>query len=246
MDADNFSSADLNRESALEELNISMGRDGLQGYFDGTGKCHLRNLGTEVTSAAHRIQRRAWTDSEIKKRKALSDYLDHASEDDFIEQILQPMFQQLGFIRVSVSGHRDKALEYGKDIWMKYQLPTSHFLYFGIQVKRTKIDSAGKSKNTNVSEILNQINMMLGHPIWDPETNRQNLVDHVYIISAAEITKQAKNWLGTNLDISARRTVMFIDRDDLLNLAVSTNLRMPNDAQEIESESKTATDDIPF
>ena len=87
---------------------------------------------------------------------------------------------------------------------------------------------------------------MLGHPIWDPETNRQNLVDHVYIISAAEITKQAKNWLGTNLDISARRTVMFIDRDDLLNLAVSTNLRMPNDAQEIESESKTATDDIPF
>ena len=88
--------------------------------------------------------------------------------------------------------------------------------------------------------------MMLGHPIWDPETNRQNLVDHVYIISAAEITKQAKNWLGTNLDISARRTVMFIDRDDLLNLAVSTNLRMPNDAQEIESESKTATDDIPF
>ena len=125
---------------------------------------------------------------------------------------------------------------------MKYQLPTSHFLYFGIQVKRTKIDSAGKSKNTNVSEILNQINMMLGHPIWDPETNRQNLVDHVYIISAAEITKQAKNWLGNNLDISARRTVMFIDRDDLLNLAISTNLRMPNEAQETE----TVSEDIPF
>ena len=84
--------------------------------------------------------------------------------------------------------------------------------------------------------------MMLGHPIWDPETNRQNLVDHVFIISAAEITKQAKNWLGNNLDISARRTVMFIDRDDLLNLAISTNLRLPNDAQ----ETKTVSDDIPF
>lgn len=242
MDADNFSSHDLDREAALESLNTSLGRDGLQGYFDGAGKCHLRNLGTEITSASHPIRRRAWTDAELKKRKALSDYLDDASEDDFIEHILQPMFQQLGFIRVSVSGHRDKALEYGKDIRMKYQLPTSHFLYFGIQVKRTKIDSAGKSKNTNVSEILNQINMMLGHPIWDPETNRQNLVDHVFIISAAEITKQAKNWLGNNLDISARRTVMFIDRDDLLNLAISTNLRLPNDAQETE----TVSDDIPF
>jgi hypothetical protein len=245
MDADNFSSSNLNREAALAELNISIARDGLQGYFDGAGKCHLRNLGTEVTSATHPIQRRAWTDAELRKRKSLSDYLNSASEDDFIESILQPLFQQLGFIRVSVSGHRDKALEYGKDIWMKYQMPTSHYLYFGIQVKRTKIDSAGASKNSNVAEILNQITMMLGHPVWDPETNRQNLVDHVFIVSASEITKQAKQWLGQNLDISARRTVMFIDRDDLLNLAVSTNLRLPNEA-DLERESHAVSDDVPF
>lgn len=51
-------------------------------------------------------------------------------------RVLLPLFRQLGFHRITAAGHRDKALEYGKDIWMRYTLPTQHFLYFGIQVKR--------------------------------------------------------------------------------------------------------------
>jgi len=245
MDAGDFQTHKLDRDAALVDLNRNLSRDGIQAYLDGASRCHLRNDGEHATTASLRLQRRAWTDEEIKKRKALSDYLDIASEDDFIEEILQPLFQQLGFIRITPAGHRDKAREYGKDIWMKYQLPTMHFLYFGVQVKRTKIDSAGKSRNENVAEIFNQVTMMLGHPIWNPETNKQNLVDHVFIISAADITKQAKNWLGQNLDQASRRHVMFMDRDDLLNLAVSTNLRLPTDAvtpQPVEWD----TDDLPF
>src|SRR5713101_1677911 len=38
--------------------------------------------------------------------------------------------------------------------------------------------------------------MMLGHEIFDPETNRRVLVDHAFIVAGGEITKQAKNWLG--------------------------------------------------
>jgi len=245
MDAGDFQTHNLDRDAALVDLNASLARDGIQAYLDGANRCHLRNDGTHATSASLQLQRRAWTDAEIKKRKALSDYLDSASEDEFIEQILQPLFQQLGFVRISLTGHKDKSLEYGKDIWMKYQLPTMHFLYFGVQVKRTKIDSSGRSKNENVGEILNQITMMLGHPIWDPETNKQNLVDHVFIISAAEITKQAKNWLGQHLDQASRRHVMFMDRDDLLNLAISINLRLPIDAYESQPVG-TDKDDVPF
>ncbi len=244
MDAGDFQSHNLDRQAALVDLNVSLGRDGIQAYLDGASRCHLRNDGTHATSASLQLQRRAWTDAEVKKRKALSDYFDSASEDEFIESILQPLFQQLGFIRVSLTGHKDKVLEYGKDIWMKYQLPTTHFLYFGVQVKRTKIDASGRGKNENIAEILNQVTMMLGHPVWDPETNRQNLVDHIFIISAAEITKQAKNWLGQHLDQATRRHIMFMDRDDLLNLATSTNLRLP-----IENQDEPPVDDddsIPF
>lgn len=117
------------------------------------------------------------------------------SEDEFIENILVPMYSQLGFAHVSPTGHKDKQLEYGKDLWLKYQLPTAHYLYFGIQAKKGKLDSAGKSENENVGEVLNQVRMMLDSPIFDPEINKKVLLDHVFIASASEITKAAKTGL---------------------------------------------------
>jgi len=38
-------------------------------------------------------------------------------------------------------------LEFGKDLWMKHQLPTGHRLYFCAQVKRAKIDAEGGEWN---------------------------------------------------------------------------------------------------
>ena len=159
-------------------------------------------------------------------------YLENCSEDDLIGDILLPLFRQLGFQRITPSGHKDKALEYGKDIWMRYVLPTQHVLYFGIQAKRDKLDAAGMGKpgNANVAEVLNQVTMMLGHEIFDPEVNRKVLVDHVFIIAGGEITKAAKNWLGGQLDSSKRSQVMFMDRDDILNLYVVTNVALPQSA----------------
>lgn len=72
----------------------------------------------------------------MERRQQLSTYLDSCSEDDLIEEVLLPLFRQLGFHRITAAGHKDKALEYGKDIWMRYTLPTQHILYFGIQAKK--------------------------------------------------------------------------------------------------------------
>jgi hypothetical protein len=167
------------------------------------------------------------------------------SEDELIQEVLLPLFRQLGFHRVTVAGHKDKALEYGKDIWMKYTLPTQHVLYFGIQVKKGKIDSAGASRadNANVGEILNQVTMMLGHEIFDPEIGKRVLVDHAFIVAGGEITKAARNWLGNKLDATNRSQIMFMDRDDILNLFVVTNLPLPGAAIHAEN---TLDDEIPF
>jgi hypothetical protein len=69
------------------------------------------------------------------------------------------MFRQLGFHRITAAGHKDKALEFGKDIWIRYTLPTQHILYFGIQAKKGKINSSGVTKedNRNVADIHNQV-----------------------------------------------------------------------------------------
>lgn len=45
----------------------------------------------------------------------LEAYLDVCSSDELIEEVLLPMFRQLGFHRVTAVGHKDKAIEYGKD-----------------------------------------------------------------------------------------------------------------------------------
>ena len=118
-----------------------------------------------------------------------------ASEDEFTERVLVPLFQRLGFHRVSAAGHTEKTLEYGKDLWMKYHLPTGHWIYFCAQVKKDKIDSTGSSGGKNVSTVLTQARMAIDHPIFDPETNRKVLIDHIFIISAGQITRAAREWL---------------------------------------------------
>jgi len=220
------------RKGALQMLNSALQREGFEALYAADKKCYLRHIVTGTVAASTANPHRPFSSDELGRRELLAAYLDRCSEDELIDEILLPLFRQLGFHRITAAGHKDKALEYGKDIWMRYTLPTQHGLYFGLQVKRDKLDSAGISKgdNSNVAEILNQVTMMLGHEIFDPETNRRVLVDHAFIIAGGEITKAAKNWLGGRLDQLKRSQIMFMDREDILNLFVVANLPLPTGA----------------
>ncbi|GJM01744.1 MAG: hypothetical protein DHS20C08_02450 [Rhodomicrobium sp.] len=221
-------------DTALTELNKPLKREGYEAFYGDDQLLYLRHLGTKNLSIAVEPHR-PFTSDEVLRRYKLSDYLNKCSEDELIEGVLLPLFRQLGFHRITATGHKDKALEYGKDIWMRYSLPTQHILYFGLQVKKGKIDSAGSSRgnNSNISEIYNQVLMMIGHEIFDPETNKKVLVDHAFIVAGAEITKQAKNWLGGKLDANQRSQILFMDREDILDLFVVTNLEMPKAVTEL-------------
>ena len=186
----------------------------------------LSRLEAGLTRPVFTAPQRTWTSVELALRSRLETYLNTCSEDDLIEQILCPLFQQLQFQRITPAGHTDKALEYGKDVWMKYRLPTTHELYFGIQAKCGKLDAAGKS-NANIAEIHAQALMMLGHPIFDPETSKEHLVDHAIIVCSGNITKQAKNWLGQKLSASQRSQILFMDRKDLLDLMLVHKVPLP-------------------
>ena len=61
--------------------------------------------------------------------------------------------------------------------------------------------------------------MAIDHPVFDPDTGRKVLVDHVFVISAAEITRAARAWLVEKLDTSQRRQIIFMDRDEFLDLS---------------------------
>jgi hypothetical protein len=209
----------LKVETALESFNKIVAKVGLVAYLDPSGRCHLRNTGTGVNSASSPQQARPLTEQEIAQRQKLSDFLDSASEDEFTERVLVPLFQRLGFHRVSAAGHTEKTLEFGKDLWMKFQLPTGHWIYFCAQIKKDKIDATGSSGGKNVSTVLTQARMAIDHPIFDPETNRKVLLDHIFVISAGEITRAAREWLVSQLDTGQRRHIIFMDRDEFLDQA---------------------------
>ena len=91
--------------------------------------------------------------------------------------------------------------------------------------------------------ILDQVMMMLGHEIFDPEIGKRVLVDHAFIVAGGEVTKAARNWLGGKLDLSKHIQVMFMDCDDILNLFVVTNLSLPKGAL---PKPEPVDDDPPF
>ncbi|MFF0759471.1 hypothetical protein ACFYWH_05450 [Streptomyces sp. NPDC003737] len=218
------------RPGALAQLNAALAREEYEAFYAEDRRCYLRHVPTNTVAAPGPNPHRPFSPAELKRREQLVSFLDSASEDQMIEQILLPLFRQLGFERITAAGHRDKALEFGKDVWMKYTLPTTHVLYFGIQAKKGKLDSAGMSRgsNANVAEIHNQALMMLGHTIFDPEIGKHVLVDHAIIVAGGEITKAARSWIGYKLDASKRSQILFMDRDDILNLFVVTNLPVPS------------------
>ena len=248
MDEADAEDGDEDRSKALKALNIPLRREGYEAFYDENRKLHVRHIVTKTVSSITDNPHRPLTQKETQRKEQLNQYLDTCAEDTLIEEILLPLFRQLGFHRISLAGHKDKALEYGKDIWMRYTLPTQHVLYFGIQVKKGKLDAAGSSRgtNANISEIHNQCLMMLGHEIFDPETNKRALVDHAFIVAGGEITKQAKNWLGERLDASQRSQILFMDREDILNLYIVSNLPLPDGALSKPDIINELDDDIPF
>jgi len=231
------------RPGALATLNVALAREGFEAFYADDKQCYLRHIATNTLAMASPNPHRPFSASELKRREQMVTYLDSASEDMLIEEVLLPLFRQLGFHRVTAAGHKDKALEYGKDVWMRFTLPTQHILYFGIQAKKGKLDASGIS-TSNVAEIHNQVVMMLGHEIFDPEAGRRVLVDHAFIVAGGEITKAARNWLGGKLDAVRRSQIMFMDRDDILNLYVVTNMPLPNGV--LPSETSPLDDDLPF
>lgn len=238
-DPDDFDRKQLNRDEALADLNKLLSREGLAAYFDAAGSCFVRNTGTGTYSAAVTQTPRPLSAEELAARARVAAFMETASEDEFTEKLLVPLFQRLGFHRVSAAGHKEKALEFGKDLWMKYQLPTGHWLYFCAQVKRGKIDASGAGGTNNAANVLTQVRMAIDHPIFDPDANRKVLLDHVFIIASGEVTRAAREWIGSHLDTGQRRHIIFMDRDEFLDHSARIVL-------DLHVETPQSEDDVPF
>lgn len=221
LDTAHFAS-EFEREGAINLVATAVKRDGLTIVVDETGRAHIRAIGAPSVLAVP--VKRVYTEAERAARESLGAFLASASEDAFTEELLVPLFRALGFTRIAIAGHRDKSLEFGKDLWMKLRLPFGTWIYFAAQVKRDRIDAAGSGRGSNVATVLDQVRMMIDHPIFDQDTNRTVLLDHALIIASGEITKAARDYIVRQLDSAKRRHIIFIDKNDLLDLCLDVSL----------------------
>lgn len=226
LDPYEFEHRRLDHEAAVRDINKLLARDGLAVECC-NGTCHVIHIGSSTTSAQSSGNRRFLSPTQTTRCRQFAEYLEIADEDQFTSGILLPLLRQLGFSRVRVAGHRDKSLEYGKDLWMKFRLPTEHVLYFGAQVKKGRIHSAASQPEGNVASILSQLEMMFRHEVFDAETNSKHLIDHAFLIASGEITKSVRNLLAEHLTRNARRQVLFMDREEILDHCALSNLELP-------------------
>lgn len=166
MDQEEATNEGPDRPEALEMLNATLKREGFEAFYAEDNQRYLRHTATQTVATPGPDPHRPFTPAELQRREQLTAYLDKVSEDELIEEVLLPLFRQLGFHRITAAGHKDKALEYGKDVWMKYTLPTQHVWYFDIQAKKGKLDASGRTDkgNANIAEVHNQVLMMLRAP----------------------------------------------------------------------------------
>lgn len=94
------------RPGALIELNTALSREGFEAFYGADRQCHVRHLATNTVGALQPNPHRPLSAAEIERRDRLDAYLDSASEDELIEEILLPMFRSLGFERITASTTR--------------------------------------------------------------------------------------------------------------------------------------------
>ena len=112
MDRADHTETDPERQQALVELNNTLAREELRAFYGEDRICYIRSTRTGEESRFGDIENRALSEEELERRRRVDLFIATASEDEFTERVVLPLLQTLRFQRVSVAGHKDKALEF--------------------------------------------------------------------------------------------------------------------------------------
>jgi len=107
MDAGDSVNEGIDRPGGPAVLNAALAREGFEVLMLRTSFaiCATSQRTRLTMLAANPF--RPLSAAEMKKRDAIVAYLDKASEDELIGEVLLPRFRQIGFQRVTTAGHKD-------------------------------------------------------------------------------------------------------------------------------------------
>jgi hypothetical protein len=191
-------------------------RIALQGSQFGASPEFRRELGDAVDVAiqAYVSKGRVPATTDVLER-----FLATADEVTLTRMLIGPLFRQMGFQGTRVDEHTDRRQEFGRDACnIRFKLPSGHFIYCALQVKKGDISAASGKPTRDIMGLLNQAEKALEKTTFDYDTGLSHRADHVFIVSAGSISKDARQLLEEHIEADKRRRILFLDGADIVRL----------------------------
>ena len=172
---------------------------------------------------ANALQANRTFDAEIKEAHARLKAL--KNEDEFLNEILWPLFVSLGFERVTVI-HHSGAQERGKDIVFCQRDQLGSFTAYAVVACCKKIHT-NSSKTTDAghyAKLLDQVRKCYSNAWHDHHLKRDTFIDKVIIATPFTITNEAmgefQSWEETN-----RRQLIYLDCERLTGMLAELKIQ---------------------
>ena len=117
LDPSHFEVDDCDHTQAVNDVSQVLSRDGFRVSYVANEACiEHEPTGARATKPIEKT--RPLNPAERKRREDLLRFLGEANEDEFTEHVVVPLSSQyLGYSPVTIKGHRDKSLKFGKNLW---------------------------------------------------------------------------------------------------------------------------------
>jgi hypothetical protein len=149
------------------------------------------------------------------------------SEDDFVHNVLKPLFDAMGFEGVTCLHHTGRP-EYGKDIVFYERDRLGGFTYYAVVACVGKIYAASSKAKTRNSghyqKIIDQVEKCFTIPYEDHNSKGKFYIDKVIVACSANITEEALQ-LFREWEKQKRRRLIFWDSQNIAGHKLRLHLK---------------------
>ena len=147
--------------------------------------------------------------------RRLREKIDAMSEDHFIDRVLLPLIERMGFQRVRKVSYHGRN-EFGSDILpFRHSNPLGTLEYYALQAKAVSIHGTS-SKSGNAGELISQANQAFNVAFFDDLDNERKRIDKFIIATSKAITPDARHVIESAFE--GNRQVVFLDIDRVVAL----------------------------
>ncbi len=184
--------------------------DEVPGMFDYLLEILFRRIELDYRIYGFVIESDPAVDARLRERISALD------EDQFIEHVLQPLLQRMGYERVRrVSFHGSQ--EFGSDILpFRYKTPLGTLEYYAVQAKAVPIHGTS-ARRGNAAELISQATQAFAVAFVDDIDNERKRIDKFVVATNKEIAPSARTVIEQAIE--GARKLIFLDIDGVLELS---------------------------